>query len=329
MSDCGVIISSGRKKRRFRPFKFLVKCISLVMFLGIVAALIFAYHLYKEYSPVVKGYYEDAIDLVRKSSSKDFRAEQTSYIYDSSKKQIAKLKLDRDISYVSFEDIPQRVIDAVISIEDKRFWEHEGVDWLATAKAGVMYLQDSSDIKRGGSTITQQVVKNQYLSFEKSIERKLKEIFIALQMEKKYTKKQILEFYLNNINYSNGYYGIGAAAKGYFNKSLKDLSLEEIAFLTAIPNNPSLYDPLIHIENTTFRRNLILKEMYLQGYIGQMEYLKASNSPIHFYKRSKKSYNYETSYAIDCAVLILMRKAHFVFRYEFNSKEDYEKYQKK
>lgn len=331
MSGDSIVVTSGRKRRKkgFHPIRFLSKCFFTLLSLSVIAGFILAFHLYRKYSPIAREYYDYAAKLVQESSPGDFRAEQTSYIYNSEKKQIAKLKLDRDVTYVSYEDIPQQVIDAVVSIEDKRYWEHEGVDWLSTAKAGVMYLQDSEDVRRGGSTITQQLVKNQYLSFEKSIERKSKEILIALQMEKRYTKKQILEFYLNNINYANGYYGIGAAAKGYFNKKLKDLSLEETAFLCAIPNNPSLYDPLVRLENTTARRNLILNEMYSQGYITQMQYLEASNSPIHFYKRSKKSYNYEVSYAINCAVRVLMRKAGFRFRYEFRGSKDYSKYQKK
>lgn len=167
--------------------------------------------------------------------------------------------------------------------------EHQGVDWLSTAKAGVLYLKNRSYIVRGGSTITQQLIRNIYLSYEKSIERKAKEIFIALQLEKKYTKRQILEFYLNNVNYANGYYGIASAAKGYFNKKVAELSLEEAAFLTAIPNNPTYYNPLNNIKHTVKRKNLILQLMFDQGYISEEEYLKAANSPIHFYAWSSES----------------------------------------
>lgn len=301
----------------------LLVLIAIIAF-GIICALV-----YRKYEPVVSDYWDNAIDIVNQSTPDDFRIQQTSYIYDKRGKQLVALKLDKDVSYVRWKQIPKVVVDATIAIEDKRFWEHSGVDWMSTAKAGYLYLQDSEDIKRGGSTITQQLVKNTYLSFEKSLERKCKEIFIALEMEKRYSKEQIFEFYVNNINYANGYYGIGAAAKGYFNKSLNDLRLEEVAFLCAIPNNPSLYDPLRHIDNTISRKNIILDEMYAQGYINQHDYLMASNSPIHFYNREKKSYNYETSYAIECATKVLMKKSNFRFRTKFKNSRDYKRYQKR
>ncbi len=289
----------------------------------------FVYYAYQEFSPVVIHYYQEAVEVVESSDISDFKSEQTSYIYNANGKQIAKLKTDRDVNYVYYSEIPEQIINATVAIEDKRFWEHEGVDLLSTSKAAFLYLKDSENIVRGGSTITQQLTKNIYLTFEKSLQRKLKEIFIAFRLEKRYTKGQILEFYLNNINYANGYYGIGAAAKGYFNKTLKELTLEEVAFLAAIPNNPSLYDPVSHTKNTTKRRNLILKEMWQQGYITEDEYWKASNSPIHFYQPKAKEYNYETSYAINCATQAIMKRQGFSFQYSFDTMKEYRKYLKK
>lgn len=285
--------------------------------------------LYGEYVPVVEEYYDFAVSVARNSTTEDFRSEQTSYLYDVNGKQMAKLKSDRDVNYVEYKDLPENVVQATIAIEDKRFWEHEGVDWKSTAKALALFLKDSENVVRGGSTLTQQLVKNIYLTSEKSIERKGKEILIALQLEKKYTKEQIVEFYLNNINYANGYYGIGAAAKGYFNKEVGELTLEEAAFLTAIPNNPSYYNPLKNTKNTTRRRNLILKEMWQQGYIEEEAYWHASCSPIHFYEQKKKTYNYEVSYAIDCTVRVLMERNGFSFQYQFDSMKAYKRYRKK
>lgn len=339
MSNSGILITSGsnrnsskRKnnsaKRKFRFTCFLKRMFIFFFLSGFILSVFVLAWLYQKYEPVISSYYDNAVSTVGRSSPADFRTEQTSYIYDSRGNLISKLKKEKDVTYVKYDDIPVNVINAVVAIEDRRYWQHHGVDWRSTSKAAYNYLANGGDSSRGGSTITQQLVKNQYLSFEKSIERKAKEIFLALQMEKRYTKEQILEFYLNNINYGNGYYGIKSASDGYFGKPLDTLELEEIAFLCAIPNNPSLYDPFEHIENTTKRRNIILSEMFSQGYISEMEYLKASNSPIHFKKRSKKVYNYETSYAIDCATRILMRWSGFKFRYDFKSQKDFERYRK-
>lgn len=285
---------------------------------------------YQDYWPTVEEYLLEAKAVANSSIVSDFKTVQTSYVYDCNGSLITKLKTDRDIHYVKYEEMPKHLVDATVAIEDKRFWEHDGVDWKSTAYAGVLYLKNSEEITRGGSTITQQLVKNIYLTNEKSLERKFKEIIISLGLEETYSKSQIIEFYLNNINYANGYYGIGAAAKGYFNKSVGELSLEEIAFLCAIPNNPSLYDPLTNIENTTRRRNLILKQMWIQNYVSEEEYLRASSSPIHFSKVKKvESSNYFTSYAIDCAIRSLMKRNDFNFSYSFNSKKGYEKYRKR
>ena len=310
-------------------FKWTKWTINALVVYALIAVCAVVIGLYKEYSPVVEGYYDYATSVVKESSIEDFRSEQTSYLYDGNGKLMAKLKSDRDVNYVEYEELPEMVVNATIAIEDKRFWEHHGVDWKSTAKASALFLRDSENIVRGGSSLTQQLVKNIYLTSEKSIERKGKEILIALQLEKKYTKEQIIEFYLNNINYANGYYGIGAAAKGYFNKTVAELTLEEVAFLAAIPNNPSYYNPLKNTKNTTRRRNLILKEMWQQGYMTEEEYWHASCSPIHFYEQKVKNYNYEVSYAIDCTVRILMGKNGFPFKYSFDTMKEYKKYQKK
>lgn len=320
-------MSAGKKRRGIKKVLHCTKLFFLVLFLlALVAAVVLGYLAYQKYYPLYEEYRDYATKVVDNSTDQDFRTEQTSYIYDSDGNQLCKLKTDKDVNYVKYSDLPEQLVNATVAIEDKRFWDHEGVDWMSTAKATYLYVKNPNVITRGGSTITQQLVKNVYLSYETSIERKAKEILIALRLEKKFGKQQIFEFYVNNINYANGYYGIGAAAKGYFNKKVKDLSLEEIAFLCAIPNNPSYYDPMTNIEHTTSRRNLILSEMFSQGYISQEEYLKASNSPIHFHKVKQRDYNYEVSYAIDCTVRALMEKSGFGFQYSYRSMKAYEKY---
>ena len=135
----------------------------------------------------------------------------------------------------------------------------------------------------GGSTITQQLARNIFLGYEKTYSRKIKEMFIAVALEQKYTKQEILEFYLNNVYFANGYYGIESASEAYFNKNAKDLSISQIAFLCSIPNSPNRYDPYKHKDSTLKRRDRILKNMYEDGYISEsqiFDLVESENVPL-------------------------------------------------
>lgn len=301
----------------------IVKWILLVTVLtGCVVASVVCYKMY----PIVKGWYDDSNAIANASTYDDFKNNETSYIYDDAGNVLLKLKQDKDIQYVSYDDLPESVLNAFVAIEDKRFYQHHGVDWASTLKACYLLVQHNGEVTRGGSTITQQLARNVYLSFETSYERKGREIFLALALEKKYTKHEILEFYINNINFGNGYYGIGAASVGYFGKTVDELSVEEVAFLCAIPNNPSYYNPRKNFDNTISRRNIILKEMYSQGYLTEKEYLAACNSACHLIEDTSVYNDYAASYALKCAVEEFMRLAGFEFRYDFTDSDDYQNY---
>ncbi len=172
----------------------------------------------------------------------------------------------RQTAYVPYEDIPQAMIDAVISIEDKRFFEHKGVDWYRTAAAVGNYLLGGEG-HFGGSTITQQLVKNLTGENAPTWQRKVQEILWARDLERKLDKTQILELYLNVVHFSDQCDGIAAAAEHYFSKSVGELTTEECAAIIAITNNPSYYNPIRHPENNRARRNLILSQMHAQGYL--------------------------------------------------------------
>ena len=176
-----------------------------------------------------------------------------------------------NFEYAPIEKIPQYLIDAFISIEDKRFLSHKGVDWYRSAGAVLNYFANFGG-KFGGSTITQQLIKNVTGRDEVSIERKIREMFWALELEKSLSKNEILELYLNIINLSDNCYGVGIAAQRYFSKDISELSLLECASIAAITNNPSYYNPINHPENNAMRRDVIIKEMYLQGFISQDEF---------------------------------------------------------
>ncbi len=180
---------------------------------------------------------------------------------------------------LDYEEIPQKLIDAFVSIEDKRFFEHNGVDWKRTAGAAVNYIFRFDD-EFGGSTITQQLIKNITERDEYSLERKVQEIFWALDLETKMSKGEIIENYLNIINLSNGCYGVGAAAEYYFSKDVGELSLLECASIAAITNNPSYYDPVRNPENNRQRALLILRQMYEQEYINESQYTEAISQTI-------------------------------------------------
>ncbi len=180
---------------------------------------------------------------------------------------------------IDYEELPEDLIYAFVSIEDKRFFSHKGVDWKRTAGAALNYVF-SFDDEFGGSTITQQLIKNVTERDEYSLERKLQEIMWALDLETKMSKKEILQNYLNIINFSNGCYGVGAAADYYFSKDVSELSLLECASIAAITNNPSYYDLKRNPENNRERAEIILWQMHEQGYISDEEYNTALSEEV-------------------------------------------------
>lgn len=180
-------------------------------------------------------------------------------LYDSDNKPI---KEENEIShaFASIEVVPQHTKDAFISIEDKNFYQHHGVNYKRILKAGINNLKSRS-LKEGASTITQQLVKNSYLSSEKTFKRKVKEVAIAQNIEKTYNKDKILEFYLNKIYFGNNCYGIESASNYYFSKSAKDLNLEESCMLAGMIKSPAKYSPIKNYDNCLARRNLVLSQM--------------------------------------------------------------------
>ena len=213
--------------------------------------------------------------------------DQTSVIYyqdpDTGEyRELQRLYGEENRTWVSYEQIPQDLINACVAIEDKRFYEHQGVDWLRTASASVNLFLGNDDTY-GASTITQQLIKNITGEREVTVRRKLLEIFSALEFEKEHTKREILTWYLNTIYLGEGCYGVQSAARVYFGKDVSELTTAECASLIGITNNPSIYDPYISEENNRERQLTILWEMYDQGYILTEEaYQEAVNQELVF-----------------------------------------------
>ena len=195
-------------------------------------------------------------------------------ILDTNGKLIANIFDKEHRFYVNFEDIPSRVIEAILSIEDTSFFEHNGVNLEAILRALIKDLK-ARKIVEGASTLTQQLIKNVILSRDKKIQRKLKEILLAFSLETYLTKEEILERYLNEIYLGHGYYGVKTAAKGYFDKGLDELSLKEIAILMGLPKAPSFYDPTRNYELSLGRANRVINRMYNLGWINKEEYYQA------------------------------------------------------
>ncbi len=177
--------------------------------------------------------------------------------------------------FCSLDDMPNDLKNAFIAIEDKRFYSHRGVDWRRTASAAFTYLKNGGHAPFGGSTITQQLIKNLTGEAERSASRKVSEILRAAKAERKYDKDTILEYYLNVVNLAENCYGVRTASNAYFSKEPADLSLTEAAALAAITNNPARYDPIKHPEANRTRRDLILSEMRAQGMIDEAAYQAA------------------------------------------------------
>ena len=199
----------------------------------------------------------------------------TTEVYDRNGNKIANLFSDQHRYYVSYENIPPRLIEALLAIEDTTFFEHSGVNPDAVMRAIIKDIS-AGKLKEGASTITQQLVKNTLLTREKKFSRKFKEVLYSIRIEQELTKEQILERYFNEIYLGHGYYGIKTAADGYFRKPLKELSLKEIAILVGLPKAPNFYSPTKNYELSLGRANRVIGRMFELGWIDQSTYEKAT-----------------------------------------------------
>lgn len=238
---------------------------------------------------ILGDYLENEVIPLAQVNLEDYELDKTSYIYALDENGdivvLQQIYSTTDRQWVAYEDIPQELIRATVALEDKRFYEHQGVDWITTVKAGLNLFMGGG-WQFGGSTITQQLIKNLFLTEDEkaddvTIQRKLLEIFRALEFEKRYDKEVVLEYYLNVIYFGRGCYGIKSAAATYFGKELQDMTVAEYASLISITNNPYRYDPyrkeptsyyMTGVEENRVRQEYCLEEMYTQGWLTQDEY---------------------------------------------------------
>ena len=293
-----------KKKKTLRGKKIIVFLLFVLIFttLAVIAAGAFAVY-----------YVETTTDAhldISQYSFGDSVSGSTLYYYDFSDRtnRIGEAKILTTISatgidggYIYFDALPQDLIDAFIAIEDKRFWTHDGVDWQRTAAAATNYfLKYRSTF--GASTITQQLIKNITGEDSQTPQRKLQEARWALDLEQQMDKREILEMYVNIINLGQGCFGVQSAAKTYFSKEVDELSLLECACLASITKNPSKYNPISHPENNLERRNIVLAQMWEQGYISEEEYRTNYNAELTLQVDQKALKNEINSWYVDMVI---------------------------
>ena len=219
-----------------------------------------------------------SLELPSTDEFSKFKYNEPMVVYDAEGTVIAELGAERRYP-VAIEDMPKHVYQAVVAVEDARFYEHSGIDPWGIARAMVANIKAGRMVE-GGSTLTQQLVKVIYLTPERKLKRKIKEAIIAYRLDKELSKEKILELYLNQVNFGRGAYGIQAAAINYFGKNVKDMTIAEAAMVAGIPKGPSIYAPHLNMKKSINRRNHVLKRMRELNYITEEEYNEALNEEV-------------------------------------------------
>jgi penicillin-binding protein 1A len=224
-------------------------------------------------------------DLPQIRTLESFRPQAITRVYSADKVLLAELYLEKR-DPAPLKSIPRYLTEALVATEDRKFYQHSGVDLKGIARAIIKDIQ-AGEFVEGASTITQQLAKTLFLTNRKSIVRKIKEAILAFQIERRYTKDEILELYLNQVYFGSGAYGVQSAAEIFFGKSLKDLTLAECALIAGTPKSPSRYSPLVNIDLARNRRDTVLKQMHLTGLITSGDYQQAIEEEIQVADRNR------------------------------------------
>ncbi len=290
-------------KVSIRILKVLGIVLGSILLIGLVCGFVFVESL--------GNYLQTEVIPQANMDLNDYDLEKTSYIYYQDEngdiQVLQKVLSAADRQWVSYENLPEALIRACVAIEDKRFFEHQGVDWITTTKAVLSMFLGGDHF--GGSSLTQQLIKNLRQESSVTVQRKVMEIFRAQAFERKYDKKTILEWYLNTVYFGRGCYGVKSAASHYFGKDLQDMTTAELAALIGITNNPSVFDPYSKEVYTykgeqrdgagrnRYRQLIILHEMKLQGWISQAEYDEAISQEMIFTTGNSSTGSTQTVYS--------------------------------
>ena len=263
------------RRKRKRSFKNIIKFFKIVTGLILVFIISFFVTLAIRASDDTVEI-EEKFSSVKNPAAQNYKETGLGEKFDrlnNIEKAVAdkRRKINR---YVLLRDIPKPLRQAVIAVEDKRFYDHSGFDIESIARATMVNVE-AGEIEEGGSTITQQLAKNLFLSQERSFTRKVEELFLAINMERHFDKNKILEMYLNTIYFGSNFYGVYDAAKGYFGKEPKDLSVAECAMLAGVPNAPSVYSPYVNFQLAKKRQLVVIDAMVRAHFLTKTEAEKA------------------------------------------------------
>lgn len=309
-----------KKRKKIRRIIFFLLLLCLMTVLAILIA-----KFYPEYKSIKQNAYEKLSNMTEDS----FKRAGNTEIYDKDGNIIGKYGNEK-YEYISFQDISKYIVNGYIAKEDRNFLNHHGVDYKAILRAGYSYIKHKGVITQGGSTITQQAIKNNLLTSEQTYQRKITEIMLARALEKQYNKNQIMEFYCNSNYFGNGCYGVQAASQYYFGCDAKDISLGNAAILVATSNLPNVYNPIVNYDLSLEKRNDVLDDMLTCQYISQEEYDEAvAEKPTIVKQQSSEiKETYLTTYALHCTALKIMKKEGFDFKYTYRTEQEYEEYKK-
>ena len=254
----------GKKRSKLRIILYVIGAMFALGIIGVISIIVYIYIL--------------SLQLPSTDEFSKFKYTEPMVVYDAKGNIIAELGAERRYP-VSIEQMPPYVYQAVVAVEDARFYEHSGIDPWGIMRAMVSNIKAGRMVE-GGSTLTQQLVKVIYLSPERKLKRKIKEAIIAYRLDKELSKEKILELYLNQVNFGRGAYGIQAAAINYFGKDVKDLTIAEAAMIAGIPKGPSIYAPHLNMKRAVNRRYHVLKRMLDVNYITKEEYDTAVNETV-------------------------------------------------
>ncbi|MFP3811261.1 transglycosylase domain-containing protein [Bacillus sp. SIMBA_005] len=275
----------ARKLKKVSDLMFRAM-IGWLLLAALIPLFILTFYLSKEEAASVKPVNE-VLDQKIKLEKIDFS--QNSYMYDRDGSLISEIvSNDENRVFVTYDKIPDHVKELFLRSEDRNFYDHKGIDFMGVVRALASNVKNHG-ISQGASTITQQLSRNLYLSHERSFTRKFTELLYSYELERKFSKDEILESYLNTIYFSNGVYGVGSAANYYFDKPLSSLTLAQMAFISAIPNNPTLYDPLKQFKHTKKRQERLLGILKKDGVITKKQYKKAVKQKISLSLSEKKN----------------------------------------
>ena len=322
-----------KKKRRKKKWRELTggqkvgrvigtffKIIFLLVLLAGIAGCVLAYQKVYSFKAVAEEKYQEI-------NPRMFEYTSNTIIYDAYGEIISEMN---EIIYepVSIEDVSRFVYEGYIAVEDQNFMTHHGIDYKAVLRAAIEYAKNKGAITQGGSTITQQVLKNSVLTNERSWDRKFTELFLAPMFEDNYSKDDIMEFYVNMNFYGNNCYGIEGASKYYFGKKAKDLTLAQSAVLVGLTKGAALYNPLTNMEGVLIRQEYTLERMVEEGFISEAQKDTALRENLNFlYERPELPHeSYMTSFAIYSAAINLMEQEGFEFKYLFETDDEMNAY---